>query len=114
MLFICLLYYYYLWIHTVVFFFLSFFFFLPPSARAALWDLCLLERGNMAEAFGDDLFSVFDDEQTTSTKKTSSKTESRVGYVVILQNIWIIALQSALFGRICIYLQSRLAHALAS
>ncbi|KAF4082600.1 hypothetical protein AMELA_G00153520 [Ameiurus melas] len=35
----------------------------------------------MADAFGDDLFSVFDDEQTTSTKKTSSKTESRVGKV---------------------------------
>lgn len=41
----------------------------------------------MAEAFGDDLFSVFDEEQTTSSKKTSSKTESRVGYVLIVSEL---------------------------
>lgn len=37
----------------------------------------------MADAFGDDLFSVFDDEQATSSKKTNSKTESRVEYVFL-------------------------------
>ncbi|KAI5099548.1 superkiller viralicidic activity 2-like 2 [Silurus meridionalis] len=31
----------------------------------------------MADSFGDDLFSVFDDEQTTATKKPSSKSETR-------------------------------------
>ncbi|KAI5622590.1 superkiller viralicidic activity 2-like 2 [Silurus asotus] len=31
----------------------------------------------MADSFGDDLFSVFDDEQTTATKKLSSKAETR-------------------------------------
>lgn len=36
----------------------------------------------MADAFGDDLFSVFDDEQTTSSKKPSSKTDPRFGYVL--------------------------------
>ncbi|KAK2823697.1 hypothetical protein Q7C36_020297 [Tachysurus vachellii] len=36
----------------------------------------------MADAFGDDLFSVFDEEPTTSSKKTSSKTESRIGKTV--------------------------------
>lgn len=38
----------------------------------------------MADAFGDDLFSVFDEEPTTSSKKTSSKTEPSIGYVFIL------------------------------
>ncbi|TSM12534.1 Superkiller viralicidic activity 2-like 2 [Bagarius yarrelli] len=34
----------------------------------------------MADAFGDDLlFSVFDEEPTTSSKKTNSKPESRIG-----------------------------------
>lgn len=50
----------------------------------------------MADAFGDDLFSVFDDEQTTSSKNKSSKSESRVGYVCILHIIWIIARNCAL------------------
>lgn len=59
-------------------------FFLKQRERAALWDLYLLVGGNMADAFGDDLFSVFDEEPTTSSKKTSSKTESRIGYVFIL------------------------------
>lgn len=41
-------------------------------------------EGNMADAFGEDLFAVFDEEQSTSGKKTSSKAESRVGYVIVL------------------------------
>ncbi|KAK3549494.1 hypothetical protein QTP86_002386 [Hemibagrus guttatus] len=40
----------------------------------------------MADAFGDDLFSVFDEEPTTSSKKTSSKTESRIGKTVGTQD----------------------------
>lgn len=66
----------------------------------------------MGDAFGDDLFSVFDDEQMTSSKKTSSKTESRIGYVLILYQIWIIALHSALNCPVYVYLLSLLAHAL--
>lgn len=74
-----------------------FFFFTSGRSRTELWDLSLPRGGTMADAFGDDLFSVFDDEQSTSSKKTSSKPESRVGYVVKLSVICVIALHKAVF-----------------
>lgn len=35
----------------------------------------------MADAFGDDLFSVFDEEQAGSSKKTTPKSVAQSGYV---------------------------------
>ncbi len=35
----------------------------------------------MADAFGDDLFSVFDEEQAGSTKKATPKSAAPAGYV---------------------------------
>lgn len=37
----------------------------------------------MADAFGDDLFSVFDDEQTTSIKKKPASPAPQTGYVTL-------------------------------
>lgn len=45
--------------------------------RVALWDLCLFE--DMADAFGDDLFSVFDEEQAGSSKKAAPKSAANAG-----------------------------------
>ncbi|XP_050977684.1 exosome RNA helicase MTR4 [Labeo rohita] len=49
----------------------------PRGLRVVLWDLCLFEV--MADAFGDDLFSVFDEDQAGSSKKVTPKSAAQSG-----------------------------------
>lgn len=46
--------------------------------RRTSFPPCLFEV--MADAFGDDLFSVFDEEQAGSSKKATPKSAAQAGY----------------------------------